>query len=321
MSDNQNHEEGARTPEPRENARRLLKIVALVLAAWFLSRGIIGLLVPPVEQHPAQQRQMSVAAHRGGSALFPENTMYAFRRSAEMGVDILEMDLRLTQDKRIVVIHDETVFRTTNGEGRVEDLTLSQLRRLDAAYWWPYGQKEDCEVCSQIPEEEFIYRDQGIQIPLLEEVLAEFPNIMKILEIKPIDGEMVGILGELLREYDQAENAVIASFHSENLKSFRDQFPEFATSAAQSEATAFVILNYLGFGSSYPSPAEFFQVPVSSGVLPVITKSFLQTAAENNIRVHAWTINERAEMTRLLDMGIDGIITDDPAELLDLLGR
>jgi glycerophosphoryl diester phosphodiesterase len=308
-------------PDPREKARRMLMLVALAFGVWFILRGVTGLLVPPVPDHPVQEVRMRVIAHRGGKGEFPENTLFAFRSAVAMGVDAIEMDVHLSSDGKLVVIHDDSVFRTTSGEGPVAELSLADIQSFDAGYWWPSGRKEDCEACLLIPDDEFPFRGRGIRVPSLEEVLAEFPDIPKIIEMKPEDPAIVSALGNLLRSYDQEESAIVASFHSANLKAFRQEFPEFATSAGQSEVTWFYVMNLLGFGTSYPSRAEFFQVPINMGRLPVITRGFLESSGVNNVRVQAWTINDRAEMEMLLGIGVDGIITDEPALLLDVLGR
>jgi glycerophosphoryl diester phosphodiesterase len=321
MGSDQSISGGAEQKTPREKARSMLMYVGAILGVFFILQGVLGLLIPPIDSHPAQAREMKVIAHRGGKGEFPENTMFAFRSAVALGVDALEMDVHLSADGRLVVIHDDTILRTTSGEGPVADYTLAELKEFDAGYWWPAGRKEDCEVCLQLPDEDFPYRGEGLTIPSLEEVLREFPDTPKIIEMKPEDPAVVAALGDLLTAYGQEDVAVVASFHASNLKAFRESYPDFATSAGQSEVTVFYALHFIGFGSAYPSPAEFFQVPINFGRLPVISRGFIEAARNNNIKVQAWTINERAEMNMLLDLGIDGIITDNPSLLLDVLGR
>ncbi len=319
MSEDQNDAPAAKSPQQR--ARGLLRIVAIVLAAYFLLQGILGLLVPPVEPHPVQELNLKVIAHRGGKAEYPENTLEAFRSAVESGVDAIEMDVRLSADGIPVVIHDEDVYRTTSGEGAVSEYSFQELQVFDAGWWWPFERKPDCEVCAERGDDEFPFRRQGLVIPSLEQVFAEFPEVPKIIEIKPESPEAVRAVGDLLRRYNQENLSIIASFHDSNLKLLRDLYPEIATAASQREVTVFYVMNLLGFGSAYPSAAEFFQVPIDMGRLPVITEGFLRGAEANNVLVHAWTIDDRQEMTWLLDLGIDGIMTSEPSVLLDVLGR
>ena len=300
-------------PVRRKIMRTVILIVGIIFLIWLLLRGIIGAIVPPVASHPVQERQMAVIAHQGGNALFPENTLMAFEGSLALGADVLEMDVHLSSDGHLVVLHDDSVDRTTDGSGAVADLSISEIRKLDAAYWWP----QNAEAAP--PDDGFPWRGQGIRIPTLEEVLIRFPETTKIIEMKPDNPEVVTALGNMLREHNQENLVIVASFHVTILKEFRLAYPEFATSANRPEIVSFFIMNHLGFAGSYAPPAEFFQVPVYSGSLKVITRSFVRNAQKNNITVQAWTINEEDEMKDLLDKGIDGIITDRPLLLLEIL--
>ena len=291
----------------------LLVFIGIIFLIWLLLRGAIGLIVPPIVPHPIQERPMAVIAHQGGKGLFPENTLLAFEQALELGVDVLEMDIHLSSDGHLVVLHDDTVDRSTNGTGAVAELSLSEIKSLDAAYWWP----QNAEAAR--PVDGFPHRGQGITIPTLEEVLSAFPDTVKIIEMKPDNPAIVTALGNMLRKHNQEEMAIIASFHIENLKEFRHNYPEFATSAGRPEIVVFFIMNHLGFSGSYASKAEFFQVPVYSGALRVITRSFVRNAQRNNITVQAWTINETDEMRSLWDLGVNGIITDRPDELLNIV--
>lgn len=259
---------------------------------------------------------MKVIAHQGGNNIFPDNTLFAFERAVELGVDVLEMDVHLSKDGELVVLHDATVDRTSNGSGAVAELSLTEIKSLDAAYWWPQH-----DIAARDETQQFPYRGQGISIPTLEEVLRAFPDMVKVIEMKPADINIVRALGDMLREHGQENLVIVASFHMENLKSFRNAYPEIMTSAGQNEIVRFFIMNHLGFAGSYASKTGFFQVPVRSGPLKVITPAFVRNSQRNNIIVQAWTINEEDEMTELLNWGIDGIITDNPDRLLSILGR
>lgn len=285
--------------------------VGIVLAIVALY-GIAGLIVPKAEQKPAvTQLDWQVIAHQGGNHLRPDNTMLAFRHAVELGVDALEMDVHATADGEIVVIHDETVDRTTNGSGLVKEMRLEELRELDAAYNWPHHLETD----------EHPYRGRGIRIPTLEEVLRAFPDVPMTIEIKQADPSIVGTFGELLQRYDREQNTIVASFHPDVMWEFREKFPSFATSGVEPEIRTFYVMKTVFLGWLYRPPMEAFQVPEASGNLQVITPRFVRAAHRRGINVQVWTVNDRESMRRVLDAGVDGIITDRPDLLLDMLGR
>ncbi|MBU8914084.1 MAG: glycerophosphodiester phosphodiesterase [Spirochaetales bacterium] len=265
-----------------------------------------------VEQKPAiADNQWQVIAHRGGRQLRPGNTMIAFRNAVELGVDALELDVHGTRDGALVVIHDGTVDRTTNGSGAVSDLTLSEIRALDAGYNWS----------SHTDTDHHLYRDTGVTIPTLDEVLTAFPDTPMVIEIKQADPPIVEAFGLMLREHDRARNTIVASFHREVLEEFRRRFPEFATSGAEPEIRRFYVLNKLFLGRSFRPAMDAFQVPEQLGNLKVITRRFVRVARSRGIAVHVWTVNESEDMERILRTGVDGIISDRPDRLLELLGR
>lgn len=266
----------------------------------------------PVEQKPAiTDNQWQVIAHRGGRQLRPENTLIAFRNAVELGVDALELDIHGTRDGTLVVIHDGTVDRTTNGAGAVSDLTIEEIKALDAGYNWPV--REDSA--------DHPYRDTGVTIPTLDEVLTAFPDTPIVIEIKQADPSIVEMFGLMLREHDRARNTIVASFHPEVMEEFRRTFPEFATSGAEPEIRRFYVLNKLFLGRSFQPVMDAFQVPERSGNLRIVTPRFVRVAQSRGIAIHVWTVNDVENMERMVSAGVDGIITDRPDRLLELLGR
>ena len=162
---------------------------------------------------------VEVIAHRGGWRLWPENTLYAFQHAIDLGVDMLEMDIRSTKDGHIVVFHDETVTRTTNGNARVNDLTLAELKQLDAGYKWTADRGAT-----------FPFRGKGIVSPTLDEVFASFPHMRMTIEIKQKEPDIVEAFGNLIRHHGMQHRVLVACFDSGTLKRFRKLFPEVATS-------------------------------------------------------------------------------------------
>lgn len=287
-------------------------IVVAIIAGLAALYGIAGLIIPRADEKPAvTEHRWQVIAHQGGNHLRPDNTMVAFRNAVELGVDALEMDVHGTADGELVVIHDETVDRTTNGSGLVREMTLEEIRELDAAYHWPHHEETD----------EYPYRGRGVKIPTLEEVLRAFPDVPMTIEIKQREPSVVRQFGELLQRYDREQHTIVASFHPDVMREFRRQFPRFATSGVEPEIRTFYVMKTVFAGWLYPPPMEAFQVPETSGDLQVITPRFVRAAHRRGINVQVWTINDRDSMRRILDAGVDGIITDRPDLLLEELGR
>lgn len=264
-----------------------------------------------VSEYPAfmQQRRPLVMAHRGGAGLWPENTMYAFTQAIEMGVDVLEMDMHSTAEGVLVIIHDSTVDRTTNGTGRVNDLTLAQLEKLDAGYRWsPDGGKT------------FPFRGRGLTVPTLEEVFAKFPGTRLNIDIKQEQPSVVRPFCWMIRESGMTDKVMVASFKSEVLDEFRRECAEVATSASVADVRKFLASHTASPETAHAAMANALQVPEYAGGRQVLTREFVEAAHRRHLEVHAWTINDQAAMRRLLEIGVDGIITDYPDRLIMMLG-
>lgn len=251
-----------------------------------------------------------VIAHQGGDGIWPGNTMFAFQNAADLGVDVLEMDVHITQDGVLVLMHDETVDRTTNGVGEIESMTLEELKRLDAGYDWS---SDDGVI--------FPFRGQGITVPTLEEVFTAFPNMRMTIEIKKTNASMAAPFCELIRTYNMQDKILVASFHDERLKEFRAECPEVATSSAKNETTVFVLLTKVFLGGFYSPKFHSLQVPEESGGITVMTESFVYAAHARNIAVEPWTIDDEETLRKFVEWGVDGIITDRPDIMLKVLGR
>lgn len=288
--------------------RRLLKasgVVALLIAA-------LAVVAPPdlEDEYEATlagglaPARPAVIAHRGGAGIAPENTLLAFAAGLAYS-EALELDVRLTADGQIVVIHDETVDRTTSGTGRVRELTVAQLKELDAGYWFtPDGVN-------------YPYRGRGVEIPLLSEVLDAFPDVSLIIEIKDEDEEAARALAALLAEKGRAERVVVGSFNDRVIAAFRRASPQTPTTAAMGEAVRFLVLSRLGLDSLVRVPWQSLSVPPRYGPLPVISSGLIEAAHRKGVPVHAWTINDLDEARRLAALGVDGIITDYPDRILE----
>lgn len=293
------------------------KILAIVVGILIV--GAIAAIVMVAIAQPAAacspclrgQPKPLVIAHQGGEGLWPSNTMVAFEHAVAMGVDMLEMDLHVTSDGALVVMHDETVDRTTNGTGRLEDMTLAEVKALDAGYRWT---DDDGQT--------YPYRGQGITVATVEELFQAFPDMPMTIEIKLVERIPVAEpFCELIRKYNMQDKVLVASFHQDAMDAFRAVCPEVATSITQNEVINFFVRHKLGLAASYSPPGPAVQVPETRSGLRVITEGFVESAHQRGMDVHAWTINEPEDMQRMIDLGVDGIITDYPDRLLALLGR
>lgn len=270
-----------------------------------------GLETRQARRHPFfAGEQLLVLAHRGGRGRWPENTRFAFDRAAAIGVDGFELDVHATLDGTLVVLHDPTVDRTTSGRGPVRSYNLETLQSLDAGYHWSADHGRT-----------FPFRGRGIRVPTLEEILDAFPDMPMVIEIKQRSPSIVEPLCALLRARDRANRTVVGSFDSDTLRAFRRHCPEVATSLGEEEVRTFYLLSRAGLSRFYQPAAEAFQIPEWEGRHHLVTPRFIRDAHRHGMDLHVWTVNERAQMKRLIHHGVDGLITDFPDRLLDLLGR
>ncbi|RIH86320.1 Glycerophosphodiester phosphodiesterase [Calidithermus terrae] len=273
--------------------------------------ALLGCSAPPLS-NPYATGEVRVIAHQGGEGLWPSNTVYAFERAVRMGVDMLELDVHLSRDGHLVVIHDDSVERTTGGKGKVKELTLAELKALDAGWYWPQRSKET---------DPHPFRGQGITIPTLEEVLRAFPGFPMTIEMKA-DG-LAGPFCALLRQHRMTGRVIVASFRDSAMHDFREACPEVTTSLTESEIRPLVVLNLFLLGDFYTPPAggTVLQIPTAAGGFDLTHPLLLGVIRRKGLAVQYWTVNEPQEMQRLIKAGAHGIITDRPDLLLQALGR
>lgn len=246
-----------------------------------------------------------LVAHRGGSALAPESTLFAFRRALDWwGADLLEIDVHPTRDGEVVVIHDDTVDRTSDGRGAVASRSLAELRALDFGYrFTPDGGQT------------FPFRGRGIGISTLAEVLAALPAARVNVEIK--DGRAQERVWETVHAAGATERVLIAAARLAN----RSRFLAYAgpTSAAAEELRVFYALHRLHATRFYRPTVDAFQMPERWGGLRLLSPRFIREAHAFGIQVHVWTVDGADDMRRLLAWGADGVITDRPDRLARVL--
>lgn len=303
---------------------KILKWLAIIIGGIVLIAAIIiGIMILIAQARPDHpffanlpDDQFIILAHQGGDGEFPSNTLFAFERAVALGVDVLEMDVHSSADGVLVLIHDATVDRTTDSTGRVNEMSLAELQALDAAYDWPT--LADHELLNT---DEHPYRGQGITIPSLEAVFSAFPEMPMSIEIKQETPSIAQTLCDLIREYGREELTIVPSFSVIAMDEFRAACPEVATAAVEPEVLSFFVLSYVGLGSAWQPGTDAFMVPEYQGDLQVISQRFVRQLQAQNVALYPWTINTEDQMQRMIDLGVDGIITDYPSLALALAGR
>lgn len=290
-----------------------LILLVVILAALVLTIAGFALFSRRAKEssyyHDSMPKPL-VIAHQGGDGVWPGNTLFAFQHAVDLGVDAIETDLRMTQDGVLVISHDEDVDSKSDGKGRLVDLTFAELQELDVAYnWSPDGGKT------------FPYRGQGITYTSLEEAFKTFPDVLFNIDMKQADPPIEEAFCRLIRQYNMQDKVIAASFSHKNNLAFRKLCPEVTTSADEAETRSFVLLNFAYLGRLYSPAFKVFQVPTSSGRIPVVTRRFVNAAHERRVRVDVWTIDDPEEMKRLIALGVDGVMSDRPDLLMQVVGR
>ena len=229
----------------------------------------------------------------------PENTIAAFDRAVAEGVDGLEMDVRLARDGEVIVCHDSTVNRTTDGDGPIASLTAGELANLDAGFHFSNGD-------GSRP-----FRGRGIGIPTLRDVVSRYPGQQLIVEMKEDDRALARATVGILRAARAVDRTCLGSFHVGVLEDARRLEPRLATSAGQREVRWALYRSWVGL---FPRrvPYAAVQVPERREATAVVTPRFIRAAHRAGVVVHVWVVDEPADMQRLLGWGVDGIITDRP---------
>ena len=240
-----------------------------------------------------------VFAHRGGCALGPENTIATFDLGRAAGADGLEFDVHLSADGVVVVCHDGTLDRTTNAVGPVHMQTAAELARVDAGH--------RCVAARGA----FPVRGLGIGIPTLQEVLKRYPEMFLIIEMKDDTPEMGRAVADAVRAADAAYRVCAAGYGQQALDAARAALPEMATSASYPEARL-AVYRSLARWPVRKARYQAFQVPETAGILRIVSPRFVRDVHAAAQRLQVWTVDEEHDMKRLLDWGVDGLISNRP---------
>ncbi len=229
--------------------------------------------------------------------------MEAFSRAVTLGYRHLETDLHISSDGVLVCIHDHTVDRTTEATGSVSDFSFSDLSVLDAGYR------------HRLPDGH-LFRGEGISIPAFEDALTNLNDVSFVVDLK-IDG-LVEPLAELIDDLAVHDRLIVGSFSDERLEEFREATGRrVPTSAGPVLTRAWLIASQVGRGGG--GEASALQIPTHLRGVRVVNRKLIQAAHKHGLQVHVWTVNDPAEMESLLDLGVDGLVTDRPDLLKDVL--
>lgn len=241
-------------------------------------------------------------AHRGSRVLWPENTAEAFQGAIDLGYRYIETDVRISKDGVVVAFHDATLERTTNGAGAVADWDFEDLCRLDAAWWFD-------------EENGYPLRGTGVRIRSLAEVFQAWPDAFFNIDLKGRSLEWA--VADVIKRHGREGSTLIGSFVDRRIARFRRiTGGEIAVSAGP--ATVLAMVNASRFGRSVRRSFAAYQLPFNYKSVP-ITRKLVDAIHRADAQIHTWTVNEAPDMHRMLDLGVDGIVSDRLDVLNDVL--
>ena len=253
----------------------------------------------------SQYENNLVIAHRGGRGLVPGNTIEASANALELGASIIELDIQLTRDKKIVVRHDASIDTTSNASGLISEMYFTDMQK------YKYG-------FNNIDYPDIKYK-KSLQISLLEEFFEVFPEQRFLIEIKPSDPSAADALCETINNNDFSEKVLVGSFNTSTLRYFRRICPQVPTSLGRSEITWAIILKSFKLGNLLRSSGFSVQLPFKVNNRQIINRGLVHFFQSMNMKVDVWTVNDEYSMRHLLDLGVDGIITDYPDLLVSIM--
>jgi glycerophosphoryl diester phosphodiesterase len=262
---------------------------------------------------PPTPRNWPIAfIHRGGAAVVPEDTILGFQEGLKYGDAVIECDVHSTLDGELVVMHDETVDRTTDGTGRINELSYAEIQRLDAGYDFTSDNGTT-----------FPWRGKGVTVPTLDQIYAEFTDRPVNIEIKK--GDRPGIEERVATAIETAgaqSRTLVVSQSRSTIQRFREVSEHrVATASSKLELLGYWLLSLLHLTWLIDPPFQALQPPENYKGIPIVTRNFVRAAHRQGLRVDVWTIDDEADMRRLLGYGVDGIMTDRPDVLARVLGR
>jgi len=255
-----------------------------------------------------------VIGHRGAAGDRPENTLVSFETALAQGAQILESDVHLSSDGVPILLHDPDLERTTDGRGEASNRTWAELGTLDAGIRFE-------DEAGNTP-----FRGKGIHIPSLEEAFERFPDARFNLEIKCAGVDGIRATLDLVERFDRSDRTLLAAGEDDIMRDLRAALPLRKTRPAIGASLQEIVAAVTSAltGSVMPAGVMALQIPATFGDKPLATREFVEHAHENDVQVHVWTVNDLDEIEALLDVGVDGIVTDYPGKMTDwlkLVGR
>ncbi|MFC3151282.1 glycerophosphodiester phosphodiesterase [Litoribrevibacter euphylliae] len=251
-----------------------------------------------------QALAIEILAHRGASGEYPQGTALAFQKALEQGADILELDVHLSKDQHVIINHDADLKKNVGISDKIKDLTLAELKTLDA------GHEFTIDDGASYP-----FRNQGLQLLALNELFELFPYERFNVEIKVNDETLAERVWKLISDYQLQDRVVVASQHSKAMKHFRNvSYGDVKTSATIAELVEASIAWSTGFGWAFKPKFDVAQLPFS-----ITTKPYVRFFQGKGVTVDLWTVNDVDDIERAVSLGVDGIIGDYPGRIYDVL--
>lgn len=296
------------------------KTVLILIVIGLVYIGLQIIPYPQQSNHTLFHQKNSaplVIAHGGAKSLYPENTRYAFEEVAKMDVDVMEVDICISNDDVLLTHHDTTIDHTSNQLGNVRDYTYEQLSTFHFGY--RFKDKKGNHLYRNVEEE---IRKKLIPMRL-EDLFIEFPDMRFILEFKN-EGELgkkaVQIASKIINQYQMQKQVCVASFHQDVIDYFTTINEEgVATTLGYQKAKQFVVANLWGYGIFTPSNHEGILLPVKERGIDLVNQYLLFKVHHQGMFAYYWTINDKQTIQRLIDMGVDGIISDRPDVVKEVL--
>jgi len=238
-------------------------------------------------------QDIRIFAHRGSTFAAPENTVPAFDFALHHRADVLETDVRVSRDGQVIVTHDDTLDRTTNGHGLVREHNLVDLKKLDAGYRFvdPDGRS---------------YRNQHVQLITLRELFQLYPDVGINIDIKDEDPQAAKAIAAVVNDYSASHWINVGSFHPHCMQLFRQLAPSISTAATKPEVARLLLVPK----QFPPLPYQLLQIPISYWGIPLARQRFIQKVHDADLEIVHWTINDKNMMQKLFGRHVDGIVTD-----------
>ena len=284
----------------------LLPLLALGCSSERAVAPVAGSVPNGIDRaNPFRTGKTLVIPHAGGDGMYPENTMYAYEHSLAAGGQVIDLDVQGTADGQLVAMHDSTVDRTTNGTGRVREMTLVELQRLDAG--WSFSARGES------------FRGRGLTIPTIKEVLQRFPDVLATLDLKDQRVEVVAAVCNLVKALDREDSIYVGVDTTEQVMEFRRLCPTLRTSGTSEERQAARAVRERA-DTTYRSPQTVSQPSyLADDGTPRVTAESIASAHSRNVAVLTWVIDDPDVMRQLVEMGVDGIYTRRPDLLLEIV--